>query len=177
MGITLSTTRKTWHHLTSLSPYPWKLGSFEWITQLIDVNSSPYFIETPEPPLRSRSLEVHRIPWQSHFPDVLFNTLDCTPSFPLEIKGKNQLVYQSFVLAEFYLQLLPMSFRLSVGGLRFPNIPQQAGSTAAAELQMCSCWAWLAASTGEQRGLDWEGIFLLGVMKVENGYYECKRQT
>lgn len=56
--------------------------------------------------------------------------------------------------------------------------PQKSGSTAAAELQMCSCWVGLAAHTGEQRGRRWEGIcFLLGVMKVENGYYGCKRQT
>lgn len=28
-------------HLSFLSPCPWKFGSFEWVTQLMDVNSSP----------------------------------------------------------------------------------------------------------------------------------------
>lgn len=153
-------------HLSFLPPYPWQFGSFEWITQLIDVSSSPchtvLFYETPEPLLWSQSLKAHQIPAQSQFPNVQFNTLDCTSNFPLEIKGKTDL----FIKVSFWHSVIfncsthaPVAASNSVWeGWGSQKIPQQAGSTAAAELQMCCCELdWL--QIGEQGGWDWEGIF------------------
>lgn len=112
--------------------------------------------------LWSQSLKVHQIPGLSHFPNVQFNTLHCTSNFPLEIKGKTNL----FIKVSFWHSIIfncstqaPVTASNSVWeGWGSPKIPQQAGSTAAAELQMCSCWVRLAANRGEQRGRNWEGI-------------------